>query len=151
MSGGGRYFGIAGANPLLLEPLFNDARLQNTRFVLLHGGWPFVREAGALLQKPNVYLDISQQSLTFSPRTLAGWLREWLETYPDKVLFGTDGYPFSDSMGWEESAWIASHNARSALGLALTGMLRDGEIDRERADALAKQVLSANAEKLYGK
>jgi uncharacterized protein len=150
MSGGGSYFGIAGANPLLLEPLFNDARLRNTRFVLLHGGWPFVREAGALLQKPNVYLDISQQALTFPPRTLAGWLREWLETYPDKVLFGTDGYPFSDSMGWEEAAWIASHNARDALGVALTGMMRDGEISRERASAIANLVLHGNAEALYG-
>jgi predicted TIM-barrel fold metal-dependent hydrolase len=150
MSGGGSYFGIAAANPLLLEPLFNDSHLRNTRFVLLHGGWPFVREAGALLQKPNVYLDISQQALTFPPRTLAGWLREWLETYPDKVLFGTDGYPFSDSMGWEEATWIASHNARAALGLALTGMLRDGEISRERANTIAAMVLHGNAEALYG-
>lgn len=151
MAGGGSYFGIAGGNPMLLEPLFNDVRLRNTRFVLLHGGWPFVREAGALLQKPNIYLDISQQALTFPPRTLAGWLREWLETYPDKVLFGTDGYPFSDSMGWEESAWIASHNARAALGLALTGMMNDGEITRERANALAAMVLRGNAESIYGK
>jgi len=150
MSGGGSYFGIAGGNPLLLEPLFNDVRLRNTRFVLLHGGWPFVREAGALLQKPNVYLDISQQALTFPPRTLAGWLREWLETYPDKVLFGTDGYPFSDSMGWEEATWMASHNARDALALALTGMIRDGEISRERAAAIANLVLHGNAEALYG-
>jgi hypothetical protein len=150
MSGGGSYFGIKGGSPILLEPLFNDARLRNTRFVLLHGGWPFVREAGALLQKPNVYLDISQQALTFPPRTLAGWLREWLETYPDKVLFGTDGYPFSGSMGWEEATWIASHNARAALGLALTGMLRDGEITRARANAIAAMVLHSNAEALYG-
>ena len=150
MSGGGSYFGVAGGNPLLLEPLFNDVRLRNTRFVLLHGGWPFVREAGALLQKPNVYLDISQQALTFPPRTLAGWLREWLETYPDKVLFGTDGYPFSDSMGWEEATWMASHNARDALALALTGMIRDGEISRERAAAIANLVLHGNAEALYG-
>lgn len=150
MSGGGSYFGVAGGNPMLLEPLFNDPRLRNTRFVMLHGGWPFVREAGSLLQKPNVYLDISQQALTFPPRTLAGWLREWLETYPDKVLFGTDGYPFSDSMGWEESTWIASHNAREALGLALTGMLRDGQITRARANALAEMVLHGNAESLYG-
>ncbi|HEY2861592.1 MAG TPA: amidohydrolase family protein [Terracidiphilus sp.] len=151
MSGGGSYFGIAGGNPILLEPLFNAARLRSTRFVLLHGGWPFVREAGALLQKPNVYLDISQESLTFTPRTLAGWLREWLETYPDKVLFGTDGYPFSDSMGWEEATWIASRNARQALALALTGMMRDGEIGRGRANAIAEQVLHSNAEALYSK
>ena len=150
MSGGGGYFGIAGGNPMLLEPLFNDPRLRGTKFVLLHGGWPFVREAGALLQKPNVYLDLSQQSLTFPPHTLATWLREWLETYPDKVLYGTDGYPFSDSLQWEESVWIANHNAREALGIALTGMLRDGEIDRTRARAIAEMVLRGTAVQMYG-
>jgi hypothetical protein len=149
MSGGGGYFGIAGANPLLLEPVFNDPKLRGTKFVLLHGGWPFVREAGALLQKPDVYLDLSQEALTFPPHTLAGWLREWLETFPDKVLFGTDGYPFSTAMGWEESTWIANRNAREALGLALTGMLRDGEIGRARANAIAAGVMRGLAERLY--
>ncbi len=151
MSGGGGYFSIAGGNPLLLESVFNDPTLRHTRFVMLHGGWPFVREAGALLQKPNVFLDLSQQSLTFPPRTLAGWLREWLETFPDKILFGTDGYPFTDALGWEESAWIAARHARIALALALTGMLRDGEISRPQAITLADQVLHSNADRLYGK
>lgn len=149
MSGGGSYFSIAGTNPLLLEPLFNDRTLRRTSFVMLHGGWPFVHEAGALLQKPNVYLDLSQQSLTFSPRTLAGWLREWLELYPDKVLFGTDGYPFTSALGWEEATWIANRNAREALGLALTGMLDDGEITPTRAADLARMVLRGNAATLY--
>ncbi|HEX3471539.1 MAG TPA: amidohydrolase family protein, partial [Silvibacterium sp.] len=149
MSGGGGYFDIAKGNPLLLESVFNDARLRKTRFVMLHGGWPFVREAGSLLQKPNVYLDFSQQALTFPPRTMATWLREWLETYPDKVMFGTDGYPFSESMGWEEATWIASRNAREALGLALTGMRRDREISRERAHQIAEQVLRGTAAQLY--
>ena len=149
IAGSGGFFGVAGANPLLLEPLFNDPHLRGTTFVLLHGGWPFVREAGALLEKPNVYLDLSQQTLTFSPRTLSGWLREWLETFPDKILFGTDGYPFSDSLGWEEATWIASHNARAALGLALTGMLADHEISRPRAEAIANQVLRSTALSLY--
>jgi predicted TIM-barrel fold metal-dependent hydrolase len=123
--------------------------LRKTRFVMLHGGWPFVREAGALLQKPNVYLDFSQQALTFSPRTMATWLREWLETYPDKVMFGTDGYPFSESMGWEEATWIANRNARQSMSLALTGMLRDGEISRKRAIEIARQVLRDTANQLY--
>lgn len=149
MSGGGRYFSIAGVNPLLLEPVLNDARLSHTSFVLLHGGWPYVREAGALLQKPNFYLDISQQDLLFPPRTLAGWLREWLESFPDKVLFATDGYPFSPAMGWEEATWLAAGNARLALGLALTGMERDGEITPARAAELARMVLRGNAEALY--
>ncbi len=149
MSGGGGYFDIAKGNPLLLESVFDDVRLRKTRFVMLHGGWPFVREAGSLLQKPNVFLDLSQQVLTFPPRTMAVWLREWLETYPDKVMFGTDGYPFSESMGWEEATWIASHNARQAIGLALTGMVRDGEISRNRAIEIAQQVLSGTAARLY--
>lgn len=147
--GTGSYFSISGVNPLLLEPLFNDSRLRKTNFVLLHGGWPYVREIAALLQKPNVYLDISSQDLMFTPRTEARWLREWLEFEPEKVMFGSDGYPFSDEMGWPESVWIASRNARQALGIALTGMLQDGEITRERANAIARLVLRGNAETLY--
>jgi hypothetical protein len=148
-SGAGSYFGIAGGNPMLLEPLFDDPRLRHTNFVMLHGGWPFVREANALLQKPNVYLDLSQQSLTFPPRTQATWLRELLETFPSKVLFGTDGFAVNNAMGWEESTWIAARNCRQSLALALTGMQADGEVTRTRAFAIADQVLSGNATQLY--
>jgi hypothetical protein len=149
MGGLGRYFSIAGVNPLLLEPLLNDSRLNNTKFVLLHGGWPYVREVAALLQKPNVFVDLSQQSLTMTPHTQSQWLREWLEWEPEKVLFGTDAYPFSDELGWPESEWIASRNEREALGMALTGMLHDGEINRRRASELIRLVLHGNAEALY--
>jgi predicted TIM-barrel fold metal-dependent hydrolase len=148
-SGGGGYFSIAGDNPLLLEPLFNDPRLRKTNFVLLHGGWPFVHEIGALLQKPNVYLDLSQQSLMISPRTMSSWLREWLELYPEKILYATDAYPYSSSMGWEEAAYIANQNIRQSLGIALTGMLHDNEINPTRAAELAHMVLHKNAESLY--
>ncbi len=57
--GAGSYFRDANANPLALEPLFNDPALRKTRFVMLHGAWPFAREAAALILKPNVYLDDS--------------------------------------------------------------------------------------------
>lgn len=150
MLGGGSYFNIASANPLFLEPVFDDPRLRTTNFVMLHGGWPFVREATALLQKPNVYLDLSMEGQLFSPRLMAGWLRERLELYPGKVLFGTDGYPFGDALGWEEGTWIASRTAREALGLALTGMLRDGEVSHAQAEQIARGVLRENAAKLYG-
>ncbi len=149
MAGAGSYFSISGVNPLLLEPIFNDPRLRKTKFVLLHGGWPYVREIGALLQKPNVYLDISSQDLIIPPHTEAKWLREWLEFEPEKVLFGTDGYPYSDELGWPEATWIANRNARQALGIALTGMLKDGEISRQRANDLAGMVLRGNALALY--
>ena len=150
MAGAGGYFDVAGANPLNLESVLNDPGLRKTRFVMLHGGWPFIREIAALLAKPNAYLDFSQQSLMLPPATLAGNLREWLELNPEKVLFATDAYPYSEEVGWEESAWAASKNGREALGIALTAMLRDGEITRSRASELARMVLRENARALYG-
>jgi len=149
MAGAGGYFDVAGANPLNLEPVLDDPALRKTNFVMLHGGWPFTREIGALLTKPNAYLDYSAEDLSLEPATLAKILREWLEYVPEKVMFGTDAYPYLPEMGWEESGWIAARNGRLALAIALTGMLRDGEITRERAGELARLVLRDNARKLY--
>ena len=150
MAGAGSYFEVRGANPLLLESVLNDPALRKTNFVMLHGGWPFTREIGALLEKPNAYLDYSAQSLLLPPATLAVTLREWLELVPEKVMFATDAYPYSDEMGWEESGWIAANRGREALTLALSFMMRDGEITRGRALELARLVLRDNARKLYG-
>ena len=150
MAGAGGYFDVAGVNPLLLEPVLNDPALRKTRFVMIHGGWPFTREITALLEKPNAYLDFSQQSLIIDPPLLAQTLREWLSFIPEKVLFATDAYPFSEELGWEESGWIAAKRGRQALGIALTQMIRDGSISRERAKELARMVMRENARQLYG-
>jgi predicted TIM-barrel fold metal-dependent hydrolase len=63
-----------------LESLFNDPELRKTKFVLVHGGWPYTRDITPLLSKPNVFLDYSIQPLllTTAP-TVAQSLREWLE------------------------------------------------------------------------
>ncbi len=150
MAGAGGYFDVGGANPLHLESVLNDPSLRRTNFVMVHGGWPFTREITPLLEKPNAYLDFSAQSLLLSPATLAGIIREWLEHVPEKVMFGTDAYPYSNEMGWEESGWAAARTGRRALAIALTGMMRDGEISHARAVELARMVLRENARKLYG-
>jgi predicted TIM-barrel fold metal-dependent hydrolase len=148
--GAGGYFDVRGVNPLLLEPLFNDPDLRKTNFVMLHGGWPYTREITSLLTKPNAYLDFSIQPLLLTAPTVAASLRQWLEFLPEKVLFGTDASPYNDALGWEESGWIASRRGREALAIALTGMMRDGEISQERAMELARMVLRENAQRLYG-
>jgi len=85
------------------------------------------------------------------PRDVSENLRAWLEYVPEKALFGTDAYPFAPpDNGWEEAGYMANAAGREALGMALTGMLRDGEITRERAGELARMVLRENARKLYG-
>ena len=84
------------------------------------------------------------------PRALSEVLRNWLEYYPEKVMFGTDASPVFGEIGWEETGWLATVTAREGLALALTGMMNDKEITRERAVELARMVLRENAIKLYG-
>jgi predicted TIM-barrel fold metal-dependent hydrolase len=151
MAGGlGSYFISAGANPLLLEPLFNDPALRKTKFVLVHTGEPWNKFTRAMFGKPNVYSDISAQTTTLYPRALAALIRDWLEQFPERVLFGTDAFPTNDKGGWEESGYLAAITARKSLAIALTGMLNDGEITRERAHELAQMVLRDNARAVYG-
>lgn len=149
------YFDLAGSRPSLLEPSLNDRALRGTAFVLVHGGWPFERETGVMLMKPNVHADFSAQTFLRSTRALAGTLREWLEWYPEKVLFGTDAYSEGPDdaaplAGWEEKTWLTSRASREALAIALTGMMRDGQVTRARALELARMVLRDNAARLYG-
>ena len=76
-------------------------------------------------------------------------LRSWLEFVPEKVLFGTDAFEITPDAGWPEHAWLTTRSAREALALALTGMMKDGQITRDRALALARMVLRENAAKLH--
>ena len=151
-TGGGGYFDVAGSNPGNLEPLFNDPALRKTRFVMLHGGWPYSTQAAALLTKPNAYIDVSVQGLILAPAEIAQGMRAWLEIAPEKVLFGTDAYPMAPTagMGWEETAWASTEAVRQALGIALTGMVNEGSVTRDRAVEIARLVMRDNAVKLYG-
>lgn len=150
ISGAGAFYRQSGSDPLLLETAFNDATLRKTNFVVVHGGYPFTKQMDSLMGKPNVYADISAQTFFTYPRELSEILRNWLETFPDKVLFGTDAFAFGPEVDWGELGWLSNTSARQALALALTGMMNDGEISRERAIELARMVMRENAIKLYG-
>ncbi len=147
--GCGHFFNLRTSNPLLLESVINDPAFGATKFVLIHGGYPFTNETAFLLEKPNVYADFSAQTFLLSPVSLSKVLRSWLEYEPEKVLFGTDASPATPEIGWEESAWLTSNVAREALAIALTEMVRDGEITSSRASELARMVLRENASGLY--
>jgi len=150
ISGAGAYYRQSGSNPLLLESAFNDPSLRKTNFVIIHGGYPFTKETASLLSKPNVYADFSAQTFLIYPRELSEVLRNWLEAYPDKILFGTDAFSFGPEVDWPEVAWLSNNTARQALSLALTGMMNDHEITRAHAVELARMVLRENAIRLYG-
>ena len=149
--GCGGYFQMEGANPLLLDKVFNDPTLRKTNFVMLHGGaGGFEQFVPYLLMKPNVYADFSEQTWMTSPRHIAASIRFMLEFYPDKVLFGTDLYPLTPEVNWEETGYQTETAGREALAIALTGMMEDGEITRAQASEFARKVMRDNAIKLYG-
>lgn len=149
-AGCGSYFFLNGSDPALLDPVLNDPGLRRTNFVLVHAGWPFTRSVAFLLGKPNVYADFSYQDWFLSPEKEAGNLRDWLEWHPEKLMFGTDLFPGSAEIDWEEYGWVAGRSGRDALALALSRMVSAGEISRERALQIARLVLRENAMKLYG-
>ena len=147
--GPGGFYRVAGSDPLLLESAFNDSTLRATNFVIVHGGGIYASHAGAMLWKPNVYLDMSAMPLIYTPATLAAVLRDWLLNHPEKVLFGTDASAFGPDAGWELTAWMGTVNARQALAIALSGMLKNGEVTRAGAEQIATMVMRTNAAKLY--
>ena len=149
--GCGNYFDVAGARPTGLESILDDPTLRKTNFVLLHGGaGPYTHEVAVLLAKPNVYTDFSEQDALLPPRALSAVIREWLEWYPEKVLYGTDLAPGAPQQDWDVVGYSTNLTARRGLAIALTGMVNDGEITRQRALELARMVLRGNAMKLYG-
>ena len=150
-TGCGTYFDVMGANPGNLESVLDDPGLRKTTFVLVHGGsGPWTKVAAFLMSKPNVYVDFSEQDAISPPWMVAPVIREWLEWYPQKVMYGTDLAPGPPEMDWDVVGYVTNSAARQALAMALTGMVNDGDITRERALEIARMVLRENAVKLYG-
>jgi predicted TIM-barrel fold metal-dependent hydrolase len=150
LEGFGGFYSSKGSAPHLLESAFSDSTLRATQFVIVHGGWPRVDETLSLLAKPNVHADLSAMALYVPPSELARVLRLWLGEWPDKVLFGTDAFDGGPHQGWADVAYVGASTVRRALAAALTGMMRDGEIDRGRAEEVARMVMRENATRAYG-
>src|ERR1700734_895126 len=145
----GDYFNLSQSNVMGLENVLRDPRYRGTTFVLLHGGYPLEREAIWLTAMKNVYLDSSFEELTQYPSAFKDTLKMWLETFPDKVTFGTDAFPYNEVLGSEESYWLGAESARMALAAALAEMISENEITETRALELAHGYLHDNAVKLY--
>jgi len=148
-AGGGDYFNMRNVNVLNLEPVVRDPKHRLTTFVLIHGGYPYDREAVLLASMKNVYLDSSATELMLYPTEFKSVLRHWLETYPEKITFGTDAFPYNQALGVEEIYWMGVHTSRTALAAALAEMIADREISEAQAMTMAHGYLHDNAAALY--
>jgi uncharacterized protein len=147
--GTGDFYNVTGSTALSLENVLRDPRYDATTFVLLHGGYPFQEQAIWLTARKNVYLDSSLMELYLYPSDFKTALRHWLLLFPDKVVFGSDAFPFSDAVGAEESYWMAVRTARTSLAAALAEMVVNHEVTEDRALEFAHGYLHDNGARLY--
>jgi len=145
----GDYFNLSEGNIFNLENIVRDPRYSATTFVMLHGGYPYERAAIWLAAVKNVYMDSSFMEIAMYPSELKKSLKIWLETFPDKITFGSDSFPYNETLGAEESYWLGVQSSRTALAAALAEMISSGEVSERRALALAHGYLHDNAVSIY--
>jgi len=147
--GEGDYFSLQKGNVMNLENIVKDPRYLDTTFVLIHGGYPYFRQVIWLASMRNVYIDTSEIEVLLYPSEFKNVLKLWLQTYPEKITFGTDAYPYSAALGSEEGYWLGVHAARDALAAALAEMVAADEITEAKALEFAHGYLHDNAVRLY--
>ena len=145
----GDYFSLSESGIMNLENILRDPRYSATTFVMIHGGYPFEREAIWLAARKNVYMDSSYQELATYPAEFKNALKQWLETFPDKITFGTDCFPYNETLGAEESYWLGVQSGRTALAAALAEMVSEGVVDERKALDMAHAFLHDTAVSLY--
>lgn len=131
-------------NPLHLRPLLEDARYRRTPFVLLHAGYPYVREMGYLASVyGHVYADVSL-AIPFAVSDLTAIWRQILGLAPfSKVLYASDGFSIP------EHYWVGARWARQSLSTVLSELVDLGALSRQEAVEAARAVLNGNARRVY--
>jgi hypothetical protein len=146
----GDYFSLRNGHPLNLENVVRDPRYSKVRFVLIHGGYPYTLDMIWMTAAKNVYTDSSLMGYYVYPSELKNILKQWISLFPEKIMFGSDAFPFNDAVGAEETFWLASRSARTAVAAALAELVSEGAFKEEKALELAHMYLHDNAAKLYG-
>lgn len=139
------------SSPLNLENIVQHEDLEKLKVVLIHGGYPYVRESGSLAgMNDNVFIDFSWLPVLIPPHDLSYILREWIAWKLDeKLLFGTDAVdtPWATD---ELLCVYGAEQARDALTLALSGMVTDSLLTDEEATKIAERAMRENALEIYG-
>jgi uncharacterized protein len=146
----GDYFSMRNGNPLNLENVLRDPRYSKVKFVLIHGGYPYTLDMIWLTAAKNVYTDSSLVGYYVYPSELKNILKQWISLFPEKIMFGSDAFPFNDAVGAEETFWLAARSARTAVAAALAELVAEGAFTEAKALELAHMYLHDNAARLYG-
>jgi len=146
----GDYFSLRNGNPLNLENVVRDPRYSKTKFVLIHGGYPYTLDMIWMTAAKNVYTDSSLMGYYVYPSELKRILKQWISLFPERMMFASDAFPFNDAVGAEETYWLAVRSARTAVAAALAELVAEGAFSEAKALELAHLYLHDNSARLYG-
>ncbi len=133
---------IQGSNPMNLLNLIEAN--PRTKFILFHGGYPWIGEAGAIVQRygKNVWIDsvwLPTISYTMAKRAY----QEWLEVMPsNRILWGADATHV-------EGIYGATEFTRRCLSEALAEKVERGELRETDALRIGRQIMRENALELF--
>jgi len=136
---------IQGSNPMLLVDMIEAN--PKTKFALMHGGFPWVGETGAiafeeLTHAKNVWIDSCWLPiLSYSMAKRA--LHEWLELVPsDRILWGSD-------LHHAEGIYAATEFTRRCLAEVLAEKIARGDLPEDEARHIGRQIMRDNALEVF--
>ncbi len=138
----GNYNDLDNARPTRLWNIIR--RFPNTRFNLLHGGLPFVDEAGMLAKYfPNVTVDMAWMH-AISPEISRRALCDWMDLIPRNKVLG-----FGGDYQVVEKVYGHLVLARENIASALADKIEQGAVSRQSASSWARALLWENPRAVY--
>jgi predicted TIM-barrel fold metal-dependent hydrolase len=133
---------IQGSNPMLLVDLIEAN--PRTKFILFHGGFPWVGETGVILMRHARHVWIDSCWLpTLSYTTAKRAYHEWLEVMPsNRIMWGAD-------CNHAEGIYGATEFTRRCLAEVLAEKVDRGDLIEEHALRIGQQILRDNALELF--
>lgn len=131
------------ANPVLLRQVF--LRYPDVDLVLLHGAWPYTRQAAYLSSVyPRVHLDIGLAIPLLSASGMFNLVSEALEVAPvTKLLYSSDAHSAPDVF------YLAAKWGRRVVAAVFAQSVANGDLTLHEAKAAIRKILAENAIKLY--
>ena len=132
-------------DPLWLRPLLESGLADGVPLVLLHGAWPWTRNAAYLAAVyPNVWLDVATCIPPLGHQALLDTWRQALAVAPLSRLQAS-----SDAAGLGEHVALGAARCRRSLGIALGELVESGELSAAAAEQAGGRIMGENARALY--
>jgi hypothetical protein len=133
---------VQGSNPMLLVDMIETN--PKTRFILFHGGYPWVGETGVIVMRHSSHVWIDSCWLpTLSYSTAKRAFHEWLEAMPsNRIMWGAD-------CNHAEGIYGATEFTRRCLAEVLAEKVDRGDLLEEHAQRIGRQILRDNALALF--